>query len=119
MKTAVYEDVETARTAIAAAADIVGAKWTALILHELGEGVRRFRDLERACAGISTRTLAERLRALERAGVIVRHSYPESPPRVEYELSEKGVALLPIVEEMHRFGRAWGIPEAACATGRG
>ena len=105
------DNVDAARSAISAAADIVGAKWTALILHELGQGVRRFRDLEQACAGISTRTLADRLRALERDGVIVRHSYPESPPRVEYELNEKGVALLPIVEEMQRFGRAWGLPD--------
>jgi DNA-binding HxlR family transcriptional regulator len=98
-----------ARQAIAAAADIVGHKWTALILNELGDGPRRFKDLEHACEGISTRTLAERLRALEAAAVVVRHSYPESPPRVEYELTAKGAGLLPIVGEMQRFGEAWSI----------
>jgi DNA-binding HxlR family transcriptional regulator len=96
-----------ARAAIAAAAEIVGHKWTALILHELADGARRFRDLEHACEGISTRTLAERLKDLEHADVVVRHSYPESPPRVEYELTAKGAALLPIVDEMQRFGTAW------------
>lgn len=96
-----------ARGAIAAAAEIVGHKWTALILHELGDGPRRFRDLEHACEGISTRTLAERLKDLEHADVVVRRSYPESPPRVEYELTAKGEALLPIVDEMRRFGAAW------------
>jgi len=95
------------RGAIAAAAEIVGHKWTALILNELTDGPRRFRDLEHACEGISTRTLAERLRALEAAAVVLRRSYPESPPRVEYELTAKGEALLPIVDEMRRFGAAW------------
>ena len=95
------------RAAIAAATEIVGHKWTALILHELGDGPRRFRDLEHACEGISTRTLAERLKDLEHADVVVRRSYPESPPRVEYELTAKGEALLPIVDEMRRFGAAW------------
>ena len=98
-----------ARSAIAAAADIVGHKWTALILHELADEPRRFKDLEQACEGISTRTLAERLRALESAGVLLRRSYPESPPRVEYELTAKGAALLPIVGEMQRFGEAWSV----------
>jgi len=98
-----------ARQAIAAAAEIVGHKWTGLILHELADGPRRFKDLEHACEGISTRTLAERLRALEAASVVVRRSYPESPPRVEYDLTAKGAALLPIVGEMQRFGEAWSL----------
>ena len=46
---------------------------------------------------------------LEREGVVIRRSYPESPPRVEYELTEKGRALLPVISEMRRFGRAWMI----------
>jgi DNA-binding HxlR family transcriptional regulator len=45
--------------------------------------------------------------------VVIRRSYPESPPRVEYELTEKGRALLPIIREMRRFGRAWMVPEPA------
>jgi DNA-binding HxlR family transcriptional regulator len=99
--------IDSSREAIAAAADIVGHKWTALILHALADRPRRFRDLEHGCAGISTRTLAERLRALENAGVVARRSYPESPPRVEYELTPKGEALLPIVSAMRRFGEDW------------
>ena len=94
MKTQELEDVELARSAVTSAGDIVGAKWTPLLIHELGSGTRRFRELERACEGMSTRTLADRLRALELAGVVARHSYPESPPRVEYQLTEKGRALL-------------------------
>ena len=56
--------------------------------------------------GISPRTLAERLRALEGEGIVERHSYPESPPRVEYELTEKGEALLPIIDAMRDFGHS-------------
>src|ERR687896_811793 len=92
---------------VAACAEIIGAKWTALLVHDLSEGARRFSQLEHSCVGISPRTLSERLRALEHEGIVVRKSYPESPPRVEYELTAKGAALLPIIEAMRRFGREW------------
>jgi DNA-binding HxlR family transcriptional regulator len=92
---------------VAACAEILGAKWTAVLVHDLSEGPRRFSQLEHACAGISPRTLSERLRALENEGVVARHSYPESPPRVEYQLTAKGVALLPIIDAMRQFGQEW------------
>jgi DNA-binding HxlR family transcriptional regulator len=95
--------------AVAATAEIIATKWTPLIVHDLSEGPRRFMQLEKACPGISPRTLSERLDMLERQGVLVRRSYPESPPRVEYELTEKGRSLLPIIREMRKFGRAWMI----------
>jgi len=98
---------ETSTCAVAATAEIIGAKWTALLVHDLSEGPRRFSELEHSCSGISPRTLAERLRVLESEGIVVRHSYPESPPRVEYELTEKGEALLPIIDAMRGFGHAW------------
>jgi DNA-binding HxlR family transcriptional regulator len=93
--------------AVAATADLVATKWTPLIVHELSEGARRFKEIEHACPGISPRTLSERLDMLEEEGAIVRRSYPESPPRVEYELTDKGRALLPIIREMRKFGHAW------------
>ena len=92
---------------VAACAEIVGAKWTVLIVHELSEGPRRFTQIEHSCAGISPRTLAERLRWLEAEEIVLRRSYSESPPRVEYELTEKGTALLPLIAEMRRFGHEW------------
>jgi DNA-binding HxlR family transcriptional regulator len=98
---------EATSCAVAATAEIIGAKWTALLVHDLSEGPRRFSELEHSCAGISPRTLSERLRALEDEGVVERRSYAESPPRVEYELTEKGEALLPIIAEMRRFGHAF------------
>ena len=98
---------ESTSCAVAACAEIIGAKWTALLVHDLSEGPRRFSELEHSCAGISPRTLSERLRALEDEGLVERRSYAESPPRVEYELTDKGDALLPIIEEMRHFGHAY------------
>ena len=98
---------ESTSCAVAACAEIIGAKWTALLVHDLSEGPRRFSQLEHSCAGISPRTLSERLRALEDEGILERRSYAESPPRVEYELTDKGAALLPIIDAMRAFGRDW------------
>ena len=93
--------------AVAATWDLIGSKWTALIVHDLSEGPRRFTELEHACPGISPRTLSERLHMLEQQSIVLRRSYPESPPRVEYALTDKGVALLPIIEAMRSFGHHW------------
>ena len=95
---------------VAGAAEIVGSKWTVLIVHDLSEGPRRFTELEHSLAGISPRTLAERLRWLESESMVARKSYAESPPRVEYELTDKGLALLPIIEAMRQFGHVWLVP---------
>ena len=92
---------------VAACAEIIGAKWTALLIHDLSEGPRRFSELEHSCSGISPRTLAERLRWLEQEEIVSRQSYAESPPRVEYELTDKGAALLPIIDAMREFGHEW------------
>jgi DNA-binding HxlR family transcriptional regulator len=99
--------------AVACTAEIIGSKWTAIIVHDLSEGPRRFSELERACPGISPRTLSERLDMLERQGICARESYPESPPRVEYELTPKGQALLPIIHAMSDFGHAWLVNDDA------
>src|SRR5881409_975765 len=92
---------------VAACAEIIGAKWTALLVHDLSEGPRRFSELEHSCSGISPRTLAERLRELEGEEIVERRSYAESPPRVEYELTSKGEAMLPIIDAMRQFGHGW------------
>ena len=105
---AVDETCPVSRTA-----EIVCGKWTLLLVRELADGTSRFCELERALAGISPRTLSLRLRALEEESIVERHTFPEVPPRVEYALTEKGRALLPIIREMRRFGRAWMIAEPA------
>ncbi|HTI35347.1 MAG TPA: helix-turn-helix domain-containing protein, partial [Miltoncostaea sp.] len=81
--------------------------WTLLMLRDLAEGPRRFSELQRSLRGISPRTLSVRLRALEEEGIIARREFAEMPPRVEYRLTEKGTALVPIVEAMREYGREW------------
>ncbi|HEV3229974.1 MAG TPA: helix-turn-helix domain-containing protein [Solirubrobacteraceae bacterium] len=88
-------------------ADIVCGKWTLLLIRDLAEGRTRFCELERSLAGISPRTLSLRLRALEEEGIVERHTYPEVPPRVDYALTEKGRALLPIIDDMRAYGTRW------------
>ena len=95
-------------------ADIVCGKWTLLLVRELAEGRSRFCELERSLTGISPRTLSLRLRGLEEEGIVERHTFAEVPPRVEYALTEKGRALLPIIEGMRTYGEQW--LGAACAT---
>ena len=88
-------------------AEIISGKWTLLIIRDLADGRNRFCELERSLEGISPRTLSLRLRALESAGVIERRTYPEVPPRVEYRLTPKGEALVPMIEHMRRYGQQW------------
>src|ERR671932_38713 len=100
---------------VCATADVICGKWTILVIRDLAAGRSRFCELERSLQGISPRTLSLRLRALEEEGVVERHTYPEVPPRVEYSLTEKGQALLPIIEAMRAYGRDWLSAEGACA----
>jgi DNA-binding HxlR family transcriptional regulator len=88
-------------------ADIICAKWTLLLVRDLAEGRSRFCELERSLQGISPRTLSLRLRALEEEGIVERATFPEVPPRVEYALTEKGLALLPLIEGMREYGERW------------
>jgi DNA-binding HxlR family transcriptional regulator len=92
---------------VCATADIICGKWTILVIRDLADGRSRFCELERSLAGISPRTLSLRLRALEDEGVISRETFAEVPPRVQYSLTEKGLALVPLIEDMRRFGREW------------
>ena len=96
-------------------AEIVCGKWTLLVIRDLADGCTRFCELERSLRGISPRTLSLRLRALEEEGIVERSTYPEVPPRVEYALTEKGRALIPIVENMRTYGERW--LGAECAAG--
>ncbi|MFN8130277.1 MAG: helix-turn-helix domain-containing protein [Solirubrobacteraceae bacterium] len=97
-------------------ADIVCAKWTMILIRDLSEGRTRFCELERSLDGISPRTLSLRLRALEDEGIVARHTHPEVPPRVEYVLTEKGRALLPIIDAMRAYGSDWLTADPASAA---
>lgn len=90
---------------IAKTLDIIGTKWTFLIIRDLLiEGTMRFRDLQKSMTGISPKTLSLRLRELEEQGIIDRKVYPEVPPKVEYSLTKKGKDLEGIFIELKRFG---------------
>ncbi len=88
-------------------AEVVCAKWTLLLVRELSEGRSRFCELERSLVGISPRTLSLRLRALESEEIVERQTFGEVPPRVEYALTDKGRALLPIIDDMRAYGERW------------
>jgi len=92
---------------IARTAEIIGGKWTLLLIRDLASGVKRFNQLERSLHGISPKTLSERLRSLEEEGIIVRRTFAEVPPRVEYSLTEKGRDLVSVIESMRNYGNRW------------
>ena len=99
--------VSNAECPVCRTAEVVCGKWTLLIVRDLAEGNARFCELERSLAGISPRTLSLRLRALEEQGIVERHTFPEVPPRVEYSLTPKGMAIVPLIEDMRRYGTRW------------
>lgn len=88
-------------------------KWTLLVIRDLAEGRSRFCELERSLQGISPRTLSLRLRALEEEGIVERQTFPEVPPRVEYALTNKGRALVPLIEDMRAYGLRWLLGDCA------
>ena len=92
---------------IARTAEIIGGKWTLLIIRDLASGVKRFNQLERSLHGISPKTLSERLRYLEEEGIIIRQTFAEVPPRVEYSLTTKGRDLSIVIESMRSYGKRW------------
>jgi DNA-binding HxlR family transcriptional regulator len=94
-------------------AEVVCGKWTLLLIRDLADGSSRFCELERSLEGISPRTLSLRLRALEEEGIVERHTYPEVPPRVEYALTQKGEALVPLIDDMRTYGTRWLLSEDA------
>jgi DNA-binding HxlR family transcriptional regulator len=90
----------------------VGDKWTLLIVRDLTGGPRRFVELQRVLPGISTEQLRSRLNRMVADGLLTRQRYREVPPRVDYELTERARALLPVVGALARWGArwAWGPP---------
>lgn len=90
---------------VARTLEIVGERWTLLILRDLIlHGPRRFQDLEESLAGISPNTLSARLKTLEDAGVVERRFYETHPPRADYQLTEKGRELRPVVRALREWG---------------
>jgi len=90
---------------VARANKILGGKWTTLVLRDLVGGVKRYSELLRSLTGISPRMLADRLALLEQEGMISKTIYPVVPPKTEYTLTSRGMAILPVITAMAEFGR--------------
>jgi DNA-binding HxlR family transcriptional regulator len=95
------------------AVELVGRRWTGAVIRVLLHGRARYHALRDAIPDISDRMLSERLRELEQEGVIDRVVVPETPVRVEYELTEKGRALEPVVREIARWAERWVVAGGA------
>jgi DNA-binding HxlR family transcriptional regulator len=99
----------------ARALDLVGDKWTLLIVRDLAAGPRRFVELQRVLPGISTEQLRSRLNRMVADGMLTRKRYREVPPRVDYELTDRARELMPTLAELARWGYewAWSAPRAS------
>ncbi|MGH7241510.1 MAG: winged helix-turn-helix transcriptional regulator [Candidatus Saccharimonadales bacterium] len=95
---------------IAGAMEIIGNKWTALILRDLASGSNRFCNLEKSVGNINPRTLSQRLDDLEEHGIITKQTFAEVPPRTEYTLTKKGQDLTPVLEAMATWGNKYYDP---------
>ncbi|SMO49152.1 winged helix-turn-helix transcriptional regulator [Melghirimyces algeriensis] len=93
------------------AMSILSKRWTGLIIYQLLSGKQRFCTIESAI-GISGRLLSERLKDLEKQGIVKRDIFPETPVRIEYSLTEKGLALEPIMKELEKWSQTWIETEA-------
>jgi DNA-binding HxlR family transcriptional regulator len=91
---------------VAGALQLVGDKWTMLVVRDLSTGPKRTNELLAALHPISSRTLVGRLRDMEQDSLIERRDYGGSPPHVEYVLTERGRLLLPFLDALRRLGEA-------------
>jgi DNA-binding HxlR family transcriptional regulator len=87
--------------------ELLGKKWTGLIINTLLTGPKRFKDMTEIIPNMSDRILAERFKELEAAGILDRHVFPDIPVRIEYELTEKGKSLQPVMNEVQQWGNDW------------
>lgn len=101
------EAIEPRVGCIAGAMQIIGNKWTALLLRDLASGPKRFSELQLSVTGINPRTLSQRLDELEHSGIITKASYAEVPPRIEYTLTAKGIDLIPVLRQMAQWGERY------------
>ena len=89
------------------ATQLLGKRWTGLLLNALMQGSSRFCELTSLVEGLSDRVLSDRLRELEAEGIVRRVVFPQIPVRVEYQLTEKGLALKPVIDAIHTWAQEW------------
>jgi len=90
-----------------AAFQVLGKRWTGLIVTALFAGPKRFKEISEFIPGVSDRVLSERLKELEELQIVERCVYPETPVRIEYRLTEKGYGLRPVMNEVQKWGESW------------
>ena len=98
---------------VTATMSLIGGKWKILILHLINNDINRFGKMSMMLKDVSKQMLTTQLRDLERDGLIARVIYPEIPPRVEYFLTEKGKALLPVFNALKDWGLEYALNEKA------
>ena len=102
------EQSETCAThPVGRALRLLGDMWTLLIIYTLLSGTKRFGELLEAMGNVSPKTVSQRLKMLEEIGFVQRQAFLEIPPRVEYSLTEKGLALVDIMEAIKQFGQRY------------
>ncbi|NOU95648.1 ArsR family transcriptional regulator [Paenibacillus sp. LMG 31456] len=88
------------------AMNLLSQRWTGMIIYQLLSGPHRFCNIE-AAIGLSGKVLSERLKDLENEGIVKREVYPETPVRIEYSLTDKGVAFEPIMRDIEKWSQIW------------
>lgn len=94
---------------LVSAVNIIGGKWKPIILHMLSEGTMRFGELKKNIPPVSQKMLTQQLRELEADGIVNRKVFAEVPPRAEYSLTGRGVALKPILQDLYAWGQQLGL----------
>lgn len=87
--------------------ELLGKRWTGLIIRTLLSGQKRFSEIAEAIPNMSARMLTERFKELEKEGIIIRKVYPETPVRIEYELTEKGIELQAVMDAIQKWAEKW------------
>lgn len=87
--------------------ELLGKRWTGLIIQTLLNGEKRFTGIAAAVPNLSARMLTERFKELEELGIVIRHVYPETPVRIEYELTDKGRELENVMAEIQKWAEKW------------
>jgi len=101
------KSIEPRDGCIASAMDIIGSKWTALILRDLALGPKRFSELEKSISQLNPRTLSQRLDGLEAQGIISKQASQANRPKSLYALTAKGADLLPLLKQMATWGNKY------------
>ena len=99
------------------AVELIGRRWTGVIVRALMGGAVRFSDISGAVPGLSDRLLSERLKELEAEGIVRRSVYPETPVRIEYTLTDKGLALSQAIGEIATWAERWGSKPVSADVG--